>query len=193
MKYYLYYVGLYNNNIRYDLLKTFHDKEHLMDFLAWHQDPKGCYFDGWIQKKVYRNTYLDEINLTGNDTRIPASFTSYHKELRHYMFMDSQYKVIDVRNWYSEIMKKTSSYPHYFSYEYHEKRQLRSHKHQGRHRHTTYSFRKIKYKHVLRDRHNKEDAPYIRKKGIADPYYASGLRKISGSWKDQSKKRHQWE
>lgn len=201
MKYYLYYLYHAENNKQTycQLLKIFADKKHLLDFLAFHQDYRGAYFASDIRKTVYRNEYLDNLNMNGNDDKmswtspIPYRASESYYSLREYMFTDDNDCIIDIRYWYQDIIKNASPNGHFFSYDYYEKYKLTKDRHQCRHRHTDYAYRRLRYKHIIKDRHDKENAPYIRKKAANRlEYECLGIRSISGSWKDQSKRKHQW-
>ena len=58
MKYFMYHVMLYKDTIHHTLLRTFRNKEHLIDFLAFHQDIKGKYLDRDLHKIIYYNKLL---------------------------------------------------------------------------------------------------------------------------------------
>lgn len=196
MKYFMYHVMLYKDTIHHTLLRTFRNKEHLIDFLAFHQDIKGKYLDRDLHKIIYRNDYLDNINMTSKDTKAFTKWSLYpttNYYLREYTFVDETGCVIDIRNWYDEIYNNTSPYKHYFDYDYHEKYKLTKQHHQGRHRHTDYAYRRLRYRHILRDKHDEENAAYIRAKAKNRlKYDCTGIRSISGSWKDQTKRKHQY-
>lgn len=194
--YKLYLLGTYNNTTVYTLLKTFETKAILLDFLSYHQHTNGKYYDSWLQKTIYNNIYLDKINLSGNDTyRLEEYGFIYCKtahNLRRYMFLDKDDRIIDVRTWYPEIFEQAHGTNAYFSYQRLEDMRLKAKRRQHRHLHTTYAYRKLKWKHILEDRHDKEHAQYIRRKAANRLDNCSGFRSISGSWKDQSKRKHQW-
>lgn len=131
--------------------------------------------------------WLDKsINMNGNDTFPSVNFAREDIQvLRPYMVLDSNDKIIDIRTWNLEKL-----YVEAFNKK--RKRVRRSNTNPKR------CYGHCRSPHIyqtLRAISDPETGPYIRKKiknTIGDWYfepYAQG----SKSWKDQSKKRKQWE
>lgn len=189
MKYYLYHAVCTETHITYHEQQTFADKSQLIEFLSCYQGDKP-YYDSDLHKIVYNNRYLDEINMTGTDTM--KSFQNFNPVyyIRPYMFMNDNGNVVDTRCMIKDIMAqstKESVYPYFIHYQSkHRKRQYRKH-------HTITDFRHIKYKHIVAYKSDNEYTEYIRKKyANCIDRYPEKMRRISGSWKDQTKRPHQW-
>lgn len=187
------------DNCGFSLIKTFYSHGELIKFLSLYQSAEPQYVD---KKLVYNNRYLDYINLTYNDTYSVYDIFSKQTYLRQYMFFDKNYAVVDVRKFIKEILYTAN----------HSKRNYYSRNSWRISRATGYEFRRtpipytgkrvssvcrnIKIGRIIRDFKNPENKNYIRKKyyyNIEEVCYDYPFKNKSKSWKDQSKKKHQWE
>jgi hypothetical protein len=98
MKIYLY------NSWKQQYINVFKDEEELINFLVNHTR-KSCW---WESKNGYaRNEYLDNINMTGNDTFVyHASWNSSEVRLRPYMFVKEDNSIFDARIYWEEVKRR---------------------------------------------------------------------------------------
>lgn len=187
--------------------RTFDTLEELLEFLSRHQHSGwwGSYRAGLESMFGYCNSYLDEVNMTFNDTK-HITWGSKDEEnyiLRTYVFLDPDNRIIDPRDYIEEIIKISKMdkpIRHYRYYRYGEKNlpEFRKgpvpgtgvrHEHRGsyfRHPKTMNEKRQaaiVEYKEFVSPKRNVRNLP--------DAWNDDG-RCRSKSWKDQSKKRKQW-
>lgn len=192
----MYYFYKLNNGV-FELERTFKNFYELIRFLAFSQNGEKYIKD---KKICYNNKYLDKLNLNFNDVFNFIDFNGdMYQIIRPYVFFDSNFKIIDIRYFYEDIIK--------------EREQIlkeRKNYYQRKYQHITFrqdpipytgkyrgfSYRNVKYKRLIKDFKNPENKKYVRKKkyyDILEPYFDFPYQNISKSWKDQTKNRHQWE
>lgn len=190
MKYYLYYLTVSKKQtIEYRLKQIFYSKDELIYFLHYHQGRNAR------NGITYDNKYLDDINMTGKDVTHDYWDENHdYYYLRPYLFQDDNGRTIDVRQWKNEILP--SSHPTWITYEWRMRWCNKNKKRQHRRQHKNYSWRHPHYKHLIEDSLNNEYKDYIRKKPVQNnrsiDFYELRQHK-SCCWKDQTRKKHQWE
>lgn len=195
--YYLYEITSYGMQLQ----QTFNNYNELITFLAHYQIREKENIDN---KLIYNNCYLDGINLTLNDCsnyiNCKGEKISY---IRPYVFFNEDLAIVDTREFYEDVIKmkeflskrKFSGYNFYWDeiYKNHIFRQTPvpfTGKRRGG------SCRNVKYGRIIRDLKNPENKEFIRKKryyDILEPYFDLPYKKETKSWKEQTKRRHQWE
>lgn len=194
-KIYLYKLYVSNGEICRSVYKIFNNEDEMIAFLRYYQQidyPKVI-----DRKKYFGNEFLDNINIVGTDVTVERKwydgylFIDATNYLRPWMFVDSSNRVIDARMYYKEILKDARGCKIYPWDRYHYKRRNR----QYRHYHSGNTSRRCKhYKHIAKDRLEKEYYEYTRRKyANSIDCWPEAIRRVSSNWKDQSKKRHQWE
>lgn len=194
-------------------IKTFETKNDMIRFLAYHQrlnEWYGNYRKGLEGQLGYYNHYLDNINLTFNDTiRVYDGPSEFKYFIRPYVFIDPDDRIIDPREYIDEIINfykaNQSIKREYNAYYYYKYVKCLPEFREGpvpgtgkRHQHRGSYYRIPK---TIRDKRTnciEEHKEFIRgkrsNKHLPDPWdeYTRSDRR-SKSWKDQSKKKHQWE
>lgn len=193
-KYYFYEFCIFN----FKLKMTFDTYDELICFLAYAQAGE---LEVSRKEKKYHNKYLDEINLTLNDFKCYITYKDeYVSYIRPYLFLKDD-SIIDVRDFYNDIIKVRKEIDRERT-KYDPRRPLPE----------GYVFRKtpipytsknrygwtrnVKYGHIIKDIKNPEKSNDIRKKkykNLLEPYCDLPYKNSTKSWKDQCKKRHQWQ
>lgn len=197
MRYFIYKAETVSNTILWNLTHTLDSEEELIAFLSCHQKGKpeifSCSKSCWID---YNNKYLDHINLTGQDTYAvyESSYPNNHfvskrtEYLRPYLILDSYGNPVDTRKYADKLT--VNPYPR-LTYE--KMLRMKKNKHNQPnywHSHKSIELRHTRYKHLYFD-HTDPEYPAFNGK---DPRaYHKWSRKTCGCWKDQSKKKHQWD
>lgn len=198
MRYFLYTAEVQGDHIFFKPNVVFGNKAELIDFLKFFQREQPV-FDEHYKKMVYGNVFLDYANITGKDLFLwkendPASKGIY--VLRKFQFFDQNGSIIDPRMFLLEILKNNSYMDLPWPRTYRQWQQIihPKNKTQSRHHHKAALQRHARYKHILRDKYDTENRPYIRRKPVNRlDVYSGFIRRTSGCWKDQSKKKRQWE
>lgn len=197
MRYFIYKAEIVSRTILWNLTHTLDSEDELIAFLSCYQKGKpetiSCSKCCWID---YRNKYLDYINLTGQDTyavyesSYPNNhFVSTRKEyIRPYLILDSYGNPVDTRKYADKLTVNPYSW---LTYGKMLRMKNRKHRQPGSwHSHKSIELRHTKYRHLYFD-HTDPDYPAFNGK---DPRaYHKWSRETCGCWKDQSKKRRQWE
>lgn len=197
MRYFLYEAEITNKTIHWNLKYTMESEEELIAFLSYHQKGTPQTFScSKLRQTDYRNKYLDYINLTGQDTYAVYTtsypdnhFVSERKEyLRPYLLLDTYGNPVDTRQYADKLT--TNPYP-WMTYDRMLRMRARKHRQPYHwHSHKSIERRHTRYKHLYFD-HVDPDFPKWNGK---DPRaYHKWSRETCGNWKDQTKKRHQWE
>lgn len=194
-RYYFYEFGTFN----FELKRIFSNYNELIYFLAYAQVDK---LQISRKEKIYHNKYLDEINLTLNDLKCFLTYKNeYVSYIRPFLFLDENNSIIDVRNFYEDII--------YVRNQIDEKRKKYD---KRRPLPGGYVFRKtpipytgknrsgwtrdVKYGHIIKDLKNPENKDYVKKnkyRDLLEPYCDLPYKRTTKSWKEQCKKRHQWQ
>lgn len=195
---YFYYLYLITSN-GLILKETFSSYNDLIYFLASNQRGEKEIFD---KKLCYNNVYLDEINLTLNDCY--SSINNNGEKvyyIRPYVFFNQDLSIVDTRLFYNDIIKAKEELSNKRYYNSYLEKRYKGHifrqkpvPYTGKRR--ANSCRNVKYGRIIRDLRNPENKDFIRKKryyDILEPYFDLPYKKETKSWKEQTKRRHQWE
>jgi hypothetical protein len=195
---YFYYLYLITSN-GLILKETFSSYNDLIYFLASNQRGEKEIFD---KKLCYNNVYLDEINLTLNDCY--SSINNNGEKvyyIRPYVFFNQDLSIVDTRSFYNDIIKAKEELSNKRYYNSYLEKRYKGHifrqnpvPYTGKRR--ANSCRNVKYGRIIRDLRNPENKDFIRKKryyDILEPYFDLPYKKETKSWKEQTKRRHQWE
>ena len=193
-------------------INTFNSLKELLYFLSRYQNDNWCHYMPGKEKEIgYCNKYLDDINITFNDTKL--SFNKYGSSqdsngdniyiLRQYAFLDPNNRIIDVREYMNDIIKLSSTKINHKYYSHKWKRYYKS----VRYRydsipgiHKNHYHRNCFYRHpnVMNE---KRQASIVEYKDYIKPAsrvsnlpdaWDDKIRHFDKSWKSQSKKRKQW-
>ena len=187
--------------------KTFDTLEDLLWFLSRQQTSGwwGGYRPGLEKEFGYSNHYLDNVNMTFNDTKFISWDISVKSKysLREFVFLDPDNRIFDPRAYIEDIIEYTkipykSKWHHW---KWHSEKSLpefrngpvpstgRNHYHRGSiYRHPKIMNEKrqaanVEYKDFIKPSRRVLNLPDV---------YDDNCRHIEKSWKSQSKKRKQW-
>jgi hypothetical protein len=185
--------------------RKFDSEEELKLFLK--KSFRLNYKDKWV------SPYMENINMNGNDTATYIDWDgNYHTCIREFLFVDEDYRIIDVRKYEKELIddiKKNGPYTYYEEEneeerEYGERLYIRYGRFSYRYRidpvpwiwNRGGRYRGIRYPKTLNEtklNSDEEMKEYVRGKRRHLPNsYDDIPRRIQKSWKEQSKKRKQW-
>lgn len=201
------YLFVFRNN-NWIQTRAFAGKAELISFLAANQNREVDFRSG---KPYWNNTYLDQINLSSKDLYSYYEWNKDDRELfvRPYLFVREDNAIVDVRQYYREILlekeKKSGSYDYrYYKEEYLKRRYPQNiptfrkdpipglHKKRSKRR-TPY--RHMKYKNILKMVKNPEFKEWGRPgrfDWVCDTWSDPPLKHREKSWKYNSKKEKQW-
>ena len=121
--------------------------------------------------------------------------------IRPYVFFNQDLSIVDTRLFYNDIIKAKEELSNKRYYNSYLEKRYKGHifrqnpvPYTGKRR--ANSCRNVKYGRIIRDLRNPENKDFIRKKryyDILEPYFDLPYKKETKSWKEQTKRRHQWE
>lgn len=188
-------------------------KDELIHWFARSQNSKKEW--SWDSSK-YNNKYLDNLNITGEDTYLLSTYTSdgfnYDYVTREYMVIDGYNRVIDVRLFYKDILaeaKRLSNIPYKYdrgSWYISAMRRDVGKNYNGakfrqepvpyiRHRRGYKFYRRIRTTNELRQNTAPEMKEFVRasrREHNLPTSWDERSRHIDNCWKSQRKCRKQW-
>ena len=216
---------MHNNNIKTDIylydickdicIRKFKDLNEVIDYLAKFKSGRLHWWDRKVKDNI---SYLDEINLNGNDLNnscvLIEGNIEWCKTMRPYMFVDNNNRIIDMRIYREEINKRADD----ILKEYHSKEEKEQNLKRGeflirwrggqpfRFRidpvpgtgnfgHGS-CYRHPKTTQEIRNNASDQYENYTRGKRRNLPTTYDDIYRSNGSsksWKNQGKHRHQWQ